>query len=206
VSSLDIFDEMLLLTKANPSMSTLLHGLRFTARGLRHPPTLHRYVAKPIGRRRAFSATVPTQDDEPANPKYEEAIQKVDRSKGNMRQRFEQDMDKMLAEQDEELEEDEDDVMGNLSELMGEWDEEFDELSDPPPQRGKVQVSDSFHNYGEPNDEDQPMELDDEGDDEDVTDDYSNMTVLAHGELQQHQEIRHYARLAAWDLPLLSSE
>ena len=197
---------MLLLTQANRSMSTFLYGLRFTRRGLRHPPTLCRYATKPIGRRRPFSTTIPALDDEPANPELDEAIQKVDRSRGNLRQRFEQDMDKMLAEQEEELEEDEDDVMGNLSDLMGEWDEEFDELSDPPPQRGKQQVSDSFHNYGENNDEDQPMELDDEGDEEDTSDDYENMTVLAHGELQQHQEIRHYARLAAWDLPLLSSE
>ena len=187
-------------------MSTLLHGLRFTARGLRHPPTLHRYATKPIGRRRAFSTTIPTRDEEPLDPKFDEAIQRVDKSRGSLRKQFEQDMDKMLMEQEDELEEDEDDAMDSLSELMGEWDEEFDELSDPPPQRGKAQVSDAFHNYGEPNDEDQPMELDDEGDDEDATDDYDNMSVLAHGELQQHQEMRHYARLAAWDLPLLSSE
>ena len=28
---------------------------------------------------------------------------------------------------------------------------------------------------------------------------------LGHGELEQHREMRHYARLAAWEMPLLSS-
>ena len=33
-----------------------------------------------------------------------------------------------------------------------------------------------------------------------------DMTSLAHGELEQHREIRHYARIAAWEMPLLSRE
>ena len=32
-----------------------------------------------------------------------------------------------------------------------------------------------------------------------------DITSLAHSELEQHREMRHYARLAAWEMPLLSS-
>jgi small subunit ribosomal protein S35 len=33
-----------------------------------------------------------------------------------------------------------------------------------------------------------------------------DITSLAHGQLEQHREYRHYARLAAWEMPLLTSE
>lgn len=32
-----------------------------------------------------------------------------------------------------------------------------------------------------------------------------DMSSIAHGELQQHRELREYARIAAWEMPLLSS-
>lgn len=32
-----------------------------------------------------------------------------------------------------------------------------------------------------------------------------DITSLGHGELEQHRELREYARIAAWDMPLLSS-
>ena len=37
-------------------------------------------------------------------------------------------------------------------------------------------------------------------------DDYygDDLNTMGHGELEQHRELREYARLAAWDLPLLS--
>lgn len=31
-----------------------------------------------------------------------------------------------------------------------------------------------------------------------------DITSLAHGEMEQHREMRHYARLAAWEMPLLT--
>jgi hypothetical protein len=49
-------------------------------------------------------------------------------------------------------------------------------------------------------------EEDEEGtgpDDEFKEDDISS---LAHAELEQHREMREYARLAAWEMPLLSSK
>lgn len=32
-----------------------------------------------------------------------------------------------------------------------------------------------------------------------------DMSSIAHGELQQHRDLRQYARIAAWEMPLLSS-
>jgi len=49
--------------------------------------------------------------------------------------------------------------------------------------------------------EDNPLE---EGEDDLYKGD--DMTSLAHGDLEQHREIRHYARIAAWEMPLLTSE
>ena len=48
-----------------------------------------------------------------------------------------------------------------------------------------------------------------EEDDEDVGEDDTfqgdEISSIAHGELEQHREIREYARIAAWEMPLLSS-
>ena len=32
-----------------------------------------------------------------------------------------------------------------------------------------------------------------------------DISSLAHGQLDQHREYRHYARLMAWEMPLLTS-
>ncbi|KAL8854083.1 MAG: hypothetical protein Q9221_001206 [Calogaya cf. arnoldii] len=42
----------------------------------------------------------------------------------------------------------------------------------------------------------------DSGEDEDFEGD--DITSVAHGELEQHREIREYARIAAWEMPMLS--
>ncbi|KAF4636342.1 hypothetical protein G7Y89_g1733 [Cudoniella acicularis] len=59
----------------------------------------------------------------------------------------------------------------------------------------KKKLKETFLNMGDP----EPFE--DGGFEEDDQDDISS---LAHGELEQHREWRHYARLAAWEMPLLS--
>src|SRR5690606_10063030 len=43
---------------------------------------------------------------------------------------------------------------------------------------------------------------------EDDDDEFRNddISSIAHAELEQHREIREYARIAAWDMPLLSSK
>lgn len=40
--------------------------------------------------------------------------------------------------------------------------------------------------------------------DEEINDD--EITAMAHAELELHREVREYARIAAWDMPMLSSK
>ncbi|KAI9681577.1 MAG: 37S ribosomal protein S24, mitochondrial [Trizodia sp. TS-e1964] len=47
-------------------------------------------------------------------------------------------------------------------------------------------------------------ETDLEGTGEDDEMDNDDITSIAHGELEQHREMRQYARIAAWEMPLLS--
>jgi small subunit ribosomal protein S35 len=69
-----------------------------------------------------------------------------------------------------------------------ELDLEDDEDFDVPPDEGRP----GFWAEGE----------DSMGPDEDYYGD--DLTSLGHGELEQHRELREYARLIAWELPLLS--
>ena len=62
------------------------------------------------------------------------------------------------------------------------------------PQRRPIKSG--FWNYGE-------LEREDSGEDEEYEGD--DLNELGHAELEQHREIRHYARIAAWEMPLLSS-
>ena len=48
-------------------------------------------------------------------------------------------------------------------------------------------------------------EIDEQESGEDEEFEGDDMTTLAHGNLEQHREIREYARIAAWEMPLLSS-
>ncbi len=48
-------------------------------------------------------------------------------------------------------------------------------------------------------------EVDEQGSGEDEEFDDDDITSLGHGELEQHREMREYARIAAWEMPLLSS-
>ena len=64
--------------------------------------------------------------------------------------------------------------------------------------RNKKKLKQTFLNMGDP----EPFEDDDF---EMEPDTHVEMSTLAHGELERHREMRHYARLAAWEMPLLSS-
>ena len=57
-------------------------------------------------------------------------------------------------------------------------------------------VKSGFWNMGE-------VERDDSGEDEEYEGD--DLNELGHAELEQHREMREYARIAAWEMPLLSS-
>lgn len=60
----------------------------------------------------------------------------------------------------------------------------------------KRKPKDTFFNLGDPD----PWEEDGQ-----LEDDHDDITTLGHGELERHREMRHYARLAAWEMPLLAS-
>ncbi len=60
----------------------------------------------------------------------------------------------------------------------------------------RKKLKETFMNMGEA----EPWE-----DEYTMEDDDDDMNTLAHGELEQHREMRHYARLVAWEMPLLSS-
>lgn len=49
-------------------------------------------------------------------------------------------------------------------------------------------------------------EEDEEGTGEDEDFEGDDISSTGHGELEQHREMREYARIAAWEMPLLSSE
>ncbi|EDN94923.1 hypothetical protein SS1G_10798 [Sclerotinia sclerotiorum 1980 UF-70] len=58
----------------------------------------------------------------------------------------------------------------------------------------KKKLKPTFLNMGDP----EPF------DEDDREDDHDDITTLAHMELEQVREIRHYNRLAAWEMPMLS--
>lgn len=66
----------------------------------------------------------------------------------------------------------------------------------PAPSPERMPRNDGFFQMGEKEDIG-PDEDDFQGDD---------ISSLGHGELEQTREIREYARLAGWEMPLLSSE
>lgn len=75
----------------------------------------------------------------------------------------------------------------------------MERIAPPRPQRmpsRTMRPKQTFMNIGDPD----PWEYEDT-----LQDDDDDINALAHGELEQHREIRHYARLAAWELPMLSS-
>jgi hypothetical protein len=76
-------------------------------------------------------------------------------------------------------------------------DEMFGTLSkDEIEEDKKERVEEGFFNYGEDNPKDVGEDEEFQGDD---------ISTQGHEELEQHRELREYARLAAWELPLLHS-
>lgn len=84
------------------------------------------------------------------------------------------------------------------SELQGEVSQAAYETSEEAPQTGSTvqRIKPGFFAMGESEEQDSGEDEEFEGDD---------ITSLGHGELEQHREMRHYARIAAWEMPLLSS-
>jgi small subunit ribosomal protein S35 len=144
-----------------------------------------RHVAKSMGRGRDLSTTPQWK-----SPSVEEIEERISKAAGTSRSAAE--YKRALEELDE---------MGSSEEQNKEDEIEmkarFNARTQPYqlPLRRK-RLKQTFMNMGEP----EPWEEDGM-----LDDDHDDITTLAHGELEQHREMRHYARLAAWEMPLLSS-
>lgn len=85
-------------------------------------------------------------------------------------------------------------MISNINQTVYEIDKEIPiPFNDPKPK--------TMGFWGE--DEDDEFAWVEDDDDEFRNDDIAS---IAHAELEQHREIREYARIAAWDMPLLSSK
>lgn len=84
------------------------------------------------------------------------------------------------------------------SELQGEVSQAVYETAQEAPvgPSTRPRIKSGFFAMGEAEEQDTGEDEEFEGDD---------ITSLGHGELEQHREMRHYARIAAWEMPLLSS-
>ena len=85
----------------------------------------------------------------------------------------------------------ESEMQGEISNLVNQT-----ELDAPHVDVQRPRIPRGFWNMGEANREAAGIDEEFMGDD---------LTELGHAELEQHRELRHYARIAAWEMPLLSS-
>ncbi|TVY34131.1 37S ribosomal protein S24, mitochondrial [Lachnellula subtilissima] len=155
-------------------MASALQGFRFTARSCACAPLSRRCAAQSIARRRAFATTTLRLQTQ-RSPEQKDVLKKIEKAVGY-------NLDEELAADKKELQ--------NLLDA----EIEFGPVG-PDLWKRRQKLKETFLNMGDP----EPFE---DGDfDEDGHDD---LPSLAHGELEQHREWRHYARLAAWEMPLLS--
>jgi small subunit ribosomal protein S35 len=165
-------------------MATALQGFRLTVRSCSCRAATHQHIYSLIGAKRALSITSSRLQD-----RHSEILQKVQSSNAPIAQSILRAEEKLanMGKQIEEFMEDE-------------WDEMEERIEEkyPPFQlpAEKKKKRDTFLNMGE----DEPWESDDI-----MEDDQDDITTLGHGELERHREMRHYARLIAWEMPLLSS-
>jgi len=164
-------------------MATALQGFRSSARSCICRQTPYRCATQSIGAGRVFSTTPRQSKDR----RIEDVLSKAKASANPAASR--------LLRSEEALAE------AKASDVVAEeWEQTRQKLHArfPPPglpqQRKKLKQT--FMNMGET----EPWE-----DEHSMDDDDDDMSSLAHGELEQHREMRHYARLAAWEMPLLSS-
>lgn len=165
-------------------MATALQSFRFTAGLSRCVPIAQRYAKKPIGRRRDFSSTALLNDEKSTDAEIEAILSKSDRLRNQWRL-----INHKFPSEEQFVEEAMADFEENIKTVVARTPKQ------PAPMKQKMK--DTFLNMGE----EEPIEEED-----DEEDDHDDLTSLAHGELEKHRELRHYARLAAWEMPLLSSK
>lgn len=167
------------------AMAATLQPLRLTARSCTCRVTLHQYGAKHIGKRRALSTTpsrwkAPSTPAQSPRPDFKDPLQAIKESHSHI--------SKIVDSETWDAEE------------KASFESELE--SGPPivaPMMEKMKrrkPKDTFLNMGDP----EPWEEDGQ-----LEDDHDDITTLGHGELEKHREMRHYARLTAWEMPLLAS-
>lgn len=114
-----------------------------------------------------------------------EKLATVDASKLSKLEEMEEDFARQDIEDDMMMEETTDEIRARI------------ERMEPPERKFKKKLKNTFLNENDP----EPWE-----DEDNTLDDHDDISSLGHGELEQHREMRHYARLAAWEMPLLSSK
>lgn len=184
-------------------MATVLQGFRLTVSSCQCRPHAHRYLTKSIGRRRAFSIPAPRFADS-KNSKAPPAKRTTSYGDVEIRPGNADDLAGLarLSVLEEKLEKLVSDEMEDKEDQVDWEDEVVDDFNDngitPPDIREKRKLPQTYLNLGEP----EPFE---DEDFEFEADTHEELSSLAHGELEHHREMRHYARLAAWEMPLLSS-
>jgi small subunit ribosomal protein S35 len=167
-------------------MAAALQSFRFAVRSCNCRHIARRHVFKSAGRGREFSTT-PQQWKAPSIEEINERLSKAEATNHDVAEY------KMALKEFEES--------SGQETIEAEYREILQQsmIDDQPyvlPQRRK-KLKQTFMNMGEA----EPWE--EEGM---LPDDQDDITTLAHGELEQHREMRYYARLAAWEMPLLSSK
>jgi small subunit ribosomal protein S35 len=174
-------------------MATALQGFRLTARSCCCTHISHQHVARSIGKQRVFSTTPvhwisQEESQEERQKRREERLKRHDERLARMSKFTGLDVKARFKDEDE--------MKKELQQLL---DDEIDIGPSMPipdlPVRVK-KMKETFLNMGEQ----EPFE-----DGGFMEDDEDDISTLAHREMEQHREWRHYARLAAWEMPLLSS-
>ncbi|KAI6710866.1 hypothetical protein JHW43_006597 [Diplocarpon mali] len=166
-------------------MATSLQGLRSTVTSCVCSQSLHRNAANFIGLGRAFSTTL--QRSKRTSRPARALLAKVKRS-GNPRAARLLEIERKLRQVRRAEDKDNPFAQGH---------QRIDAMVRPHElaQVRRKKLKETFMNMGEKEPWEDEWTMEDEDDD---------MNSLAHGELEQHREMRHYARLAAWEMPLLS--
>ncbi|KAL2071582.1 hypothetical protein VTL71DRAFT_12817 [Oculimacula yallundae] len=166
-------------------MATALQGVRSTARNCLCSQAPFRYAPNSIGPGRAFSTSFPRSK---RTNRLRTGLGKVKKS-GSEDAAALFDLDKQIDEERQR------------NSNGDEWaavQAKIDQINKPyelVDTRGRKKMKDTFMNMGEAEPWEDEYTMEDEDDD---------LNSLAHGELEQHREMRHYARLIAWEMPLLS--
>ncbi|KAG0645897.1 37S ribosomal [Hyphodiscus hymeniophilus] len=194
-------------------MATALQSFRLTVRSCQCRPRAQQYLTRSVGRRRAFNTVRPLlQDSDKSTGRFSgihedesnglsekelAALEKLEAQSKEIAKLSDDDPTKRFKqlshglrtlEQSGLAEEYNSDVMEALDETG---------LIQPEVTKKTKKLKNTFLNLGEQ----EPFEDDDFDMETNLLED---MNSLAHGELEQHREMRHYARLAAWEMPLLS--